>query len=203
MQHAPPPCKRFVRGEDHRPLLAMSIVHDVEEHVGSIGAVREIADLVDDQYEWMYITGEDFSQPTGAECRGEVVDQFRGGDEERVEAILDGPVGHGNGEMRLPASRFSAEDHATALGHEIWGECRAEERESDGRLHREIEIVDRFKEGEMGPTHHAGDARLLPLRDLFGNEEGEEIAVAPLLPFGALDQVAPRAARIGQVQALE
>jgi hypothetical protein len=33
--------------------------------------------------------------------------------------------------------------------------------------------------------------------------EYAEIAVAPLLPFGALDQVAPRAARIGQVQALE
>jgi hypothetical protein len=48
VQHTPPPGERCVRGDDHRPLPAMSIVDDVEEHVGGIGAVREIADLVDD-----------------------------------------------------------------------------------------------------------------------------------------------------------
>jgi hypothetical protein len=69
VQHASPPCERFVRREDHRPLLAMSIVHHVEEHVGGIGAVREIADLIDHQYGRMDIARERLGQPTGAKRR--------------------------------------------------------------------------------------------------------------------------------------
>ncbi len=47
MQHASPLVQRFIRGEDHRPFLAMAIVDDVKEHVGSVGTAREISDLID------------------------------------------------------------------------------------------------------------------------------------------------------------
>ena len=48
MQHAAPSRERLVRGEDHRPLLPVTIVHDVEEHVGGIRSVREISHFVAD-----------------------------------------------------------------------------------------------------------------------------------------------------------
>jgi hypothetical protein len=46
MQHAPPLVQRFIRGEDHRALLPMPIVDDVKEHIGGVGAAREVADFV-------------------------------------------------------------------------------------------------------------------------------------------------------------
>ena len=50
---------------------------------------------------------------------------------------------------------------------------------------------------------HPGNPRLLTLGDFFGDEEREEVAIAPFLPLRALDQLAPRAAGIREVQALE
>src|SRR3989442_11935663 len=46
MQHASPLVQRFIRGEDHRPLLAMPIVDDVKEHVGRVRTAREVPDFV-------------------------------------------------------------------------------------------------------------------------------------------------------------
>lgn len=43
-----PPLKRSVGGEDHRPLAPVPLVDDMEEHVGRIGPVGEVADLIDD-----------------------------------------------------------------------------------------------------------------------------------------------------------
>jgi hypothetical protein len=42
----------------------------------------------------------------------------------------------------------------------------------------------------VGPAHHAGDACLLPVRDFFKTQQGEEIAVAPFVALCALDEVA-------------
>ena len=41
VQDAPPALQRLVRRKDHRPVAAMPLVDDVEEHVGDIGAVCE------------------------------------------------------------------------------------------------------------------------------------------------------------------
>ena len=41
---------RLVGGEDHRALAQVAVVDDVEEHVGGVGAVGEVADLVDDEH---------------------------------------------------------------------------------------------------------------------------------------------------------
>ena len=48
VQHVAPRGERFVGGEDHRALLPMAIVDDMEEHVRSIGPVREVPHFVDD-----------------------------------------------------------------------------------------------------------------------------------------------------------
>src|SRR2546428_12964591 len=129
----------------------------------------------------MPVAGERLGEPTGAKRRREVVDEFRRGHTHRIETVLNRAVRDGHREVRFPTPGFSAKDQAAALSHEIGRECRAEERQTDGRLHGEIEIIDRLEEGEVGTTHHAGLERLLPLRDLPGDWERVEIAVIPLL----------------------
>lgn len=46
MKNAAPGLRRLVRGEDHRALLEVARVDDVEEHVRGVGPVGEVADLV-------------------------------------------------------------------------------------------------------------------------------------------------------------
>ena len=55
----------------------------------------------------------------------------------------------------------------------------------------------------MRPSREAREPRLLPMRDLFGDQQREEVAIGPGLALGALHEIAPHAARIGEVQALE
>lgn len=47
VQHATPGRERFVGGEDHRRLLPMTVIDDVEDHVRGIRPVREVADFVE------------------------------------------------------------------------------------------------------------------------------------------------------------
>ena len=79
----------------------------------------------------------------------------------------------------------------------------AEHVQAHGRLIREIEIIDRLEKRKVGPSRQSGEPRLLPMGDLFGHEQREEIAIGPGLPLGAVDEIAPDAARIGEVQPLE
>jgi hypothetical protein len=57
VEHAAPRRECEVRREDHSALLSMPIVDDVEEHIGGVSAVREIADLVDDEYAGVNVRG--------------------------------------------------------------------------------------------------------------------------------------------------
>jgi hypothetical protein len=47
VQHAAPRIEGFVGRENHRPPFPMAVIDHVEEHVGRIGPVGEIADFVD------------------------------------------------------------------------------------------------------------------------------------------------------------
>ena len=76
MQHVSPGRERFVRGEEHGPLPAMAVVDDVEEHVGGIGAVGQVADFVDHEHVRLRVRGERVREPTGAKRGGEIVDDF-------------------------------------------------------------------------------------------------------------------------------
>ena len=60
-----------------------------------------------------------------------------------------------------------------------------------------------FRKGKLRAARQPAEARLLAMRDLLGDEQREEVMVGPLLLLGAHDEVAPDAARIGEVQALE
>jgi len=53
------------------------------------------------------------------------------------------------------------------------------------------------------PSRQARESRLLPMRDLFGDQQCEKVAIGPGLALRALHKVAPDAPRIGEMQALE
>jgi len=65
VEHAAPGGQRLVGGEDHRPPMQMAVVDDLEEDVGGIGAVAEVADLVDHQHVGVGVS----RAARGAACR--------------------------------------------------------------------------------------------------------------------------------------
>ncbi len=89
MQYASPLVERFVGGEDHRALLPMAIVDDMEEHVCSIGPVGEVPHFVDHNDRGMDISGERVGELPTTKCGRKVVDEFSGGDKQRVKSILN------------------------------------------------------------------------------------------------------------------
>ena len=96
----------------------MTVVDDVEEHVRRVGAVGEVAHLVDHQDVGMGEARERLGQTPLAEGRRELVDELCGGDEERLEPVLDRPVGDGD---RKDASIF------VKSGSEgVWGRASQE-----------------------------------------------------------------------------
>jgi len=50
VQHLAPRAERLVGGEDHGPLLQVAMVHHMEEHIGGIGPIGQVADLIDKCY---------------------------------------------------------------------------------------------------------------------------------------------------------
>lgn len=73
----------------------MPLDHDVEEHVGRVGAVAEIANSIDDEDAGMRVRRQGIRELGGAKGRGEVVNQGRGGREEGVEAVLNRSIRRG------------------------------------------------------------------------------------------------------------
>ncbi len=89
VEHLPPFVQRFVGGEDHGPLPQVSVVHHMEKDVGSVLAVGQVADLVDDQHVGVGVGGQRLLQLSLRAGVGEILDQFRRGGEESLEAVLD------------------------------------------------------------------------------------------------------------------
>lgn len=203
MEHLAPPRDGFVGGEDHGALPPVPIVDDVKEHVRRIRAIGKIADFVDDEHRGLRIRRERVAEVARPKTRREVIDQFGRGDEAGIEAMLNRAVGDGHGEVGLPAPGLPAEDQGAALGDEVRRERRAQEREADRGLVGEVEIVDRLEKGKAGALGEAAQARLVPLGDFFGDEDGEEVLITPLLLLRAPEEIPPDAARIGEVEALE
>ena len=97
-------------------------VDDVEEHVRGVVAVREVADLIDDEHVQVSVLGDGFAETAMPASHRELLDERRGGDEERVEAVLGRPVGDRYRQVRLPPARLAGEDERASLRDEVGGE---------------------------------------------------------------------------------
>jgi hypothetical protein len=193
----------LVGGEDHRAFSTMAIVDHVEEHVGGVGPVGEIADFVDDEQRRVSVCNEGVSKTSLAKGRRELVDELGSSDEERIESVLDGAVSDGDGEMGFPAAGFSHEDETSSLGEEVGGKSRAEEGQAYGRLQCEVEVVDGLEERKAGASREATESGLLTLGDLLGDQKREEIPIGPLLVLSSLHELSPDPSGIGEMEPLQ
>jgi hypothetical protein len=203
VKHGPPTLWMLVRGEDHRTSSDVAIVDDVVEDVGGVVAVGEVANLVDDEDVRAHVEGEGIAQFTFAGRGRETVDELSGGGEEHFEAVLKRSVGNGDGKVSLSTSRLALEDHRTAFGDKVGREQGSDRGEPQCRLVREVELLDGAQEGERRSAHGATEPRLFAMRDFFGKNRVEEVLIGPVFLLGALDEFAPDAASVGQMQALE
>src|SRR2546421_1866320 len=76
----------------------------MEEHVGSIWPVGQIADFVDHQHVRVRVGCQRLLEMSPLAGVGEILDQFRRGGEERLEAVLDGAVPDGHRQMSLSSA---------------------------------------------------------------------------------------------------
>ncbi len=203
VQDGPPALRVLVGGEDHGAAADVSVVDDVVEHVGGIVAVAKVTDLVDHQDVRLDVAPERVAHGAVTTGGGQVVDELRRGREERIEAVLHRAVRDGDGEVRLAAARLALEDDRMTFGDEVRGEQRADGREAQARLVGEVELLDGAQEGKAGGADGASEPRAAAMRDLLREEREEQRVVRPVFLLGALDEVAPGAARVGEVQALE
>ena len=77
----------LIGGEDHRPFLQVPIVDHMEEHVGSVRTVGQISDLIDHQNMRVGIGRERLLEVSSLASIGEILDEFRFGGEESLEAV--------------------------------------------------------------------------------------------------------------------
>src|SRR3954469_5909182 len=85
VEHGSPGIGVLVAGEDHRAPAAVAVVDDVVQHVGGIGSVSEIADLVNHKDVGRDVARKSLGETALTKRRRKIIDELGGGDEERVE----------------------------------------------------------------------------------------------------------------------
>ena len=193
---------RLVGGEDHRPFAQMPIIDHVVEHVGGLRAVREIAHLVNHQDMRVRVAIERLVQAALPTRIGQILDQLGGGGEERVEAVLDRAVRDGDRQVRLPAAGFAVQNQRAAVGHEIGREIRAQQRQAQLGLQREVEILDRLEVGKVRAACESLQAGLRAVRDFLRDQEREKISIGPLFRLGAGDRLGMDVAHVREMEPL-
>ncbi len=176
-----PGVDRLIRRENHGSAFEVALVDDLEEHVGRIRWMDEVADLVDH---------EDRDRDQGMECFGEasvtagdreLVDEFVGGRKVGLEAVLDRTVGDRNRQRRLPRARRAGEDHSATLADELRTQVASQEPLLDGFLEGPVELFNRLEERKLRATDGALNPGLRPVGDLLGDEEREVVAEGELI----------------------
>ncbi len=112
VEHAAPLDRRFDGREEYgamaamaamsamSAMAAMSVVDDVEQNVGSAGAVSEIADFIDDDV-GPSVRRERLSELADTEGGGAVVNEFRRSHQALGEAVLNGAIPDRAGQIDL------------------------------------------------------------------------------------------------------
>jgi hypothetical protein len=200
VQDPAPGMQRLVGREDHGAVMEVALVDDVEEHVRRVGAVAQVPDLVDHEDVGMRVGRQDVAEPALAGGGGQLVDEGGRRGEAGLEAVLDGAVGDGDGQVRLAGATGPAGDQAKALGDELGPEDAAEQSQADAGLEGEVELLDGLQEGEAGAPHAALDPGLGAVGDLFGHEAGQELAVGQPVLLGPLCQFRIEPAHCRQVE---
>src|SRR5262249_7470166 len=175
----------------------------MEEHVGGVWPVGQVTDLIDHQYMGVRVGYQRLLKVSPLAGIGEIFDEFRGGGEQRLKAVLNSAVGDGHRQMGLPSAGLAVQDQRPALGDEVDPEIGADQRFPKSGLQREVELVDGLEEGEVRVSGTALDAGLLPSRYFFGQQQSEEIPIRPAFLLGPARDLFVDPAHVRQVQTPE
>ena len=104
----------------------MPIVHYMEEHVGGVRPVGQISDLIDGEDVRVRVGCQRFLEISTLAGVREVLDEFRRGGEESLEAVLDGAIPDGHRQMSLPSAGLTVQNQRPPLGDEIQPEVGAD-----------------------------------------------------------------------------
>jgi hypothetical protein len=91
----------------------------MEEHIGSVRPVGQIANLIDDEDVRVRVGCQRFLEASTIAGVREVLDEFCRGGEKSLEAVLDGAVANGHRQMGLPSAGLSVQDQRPPLGDEV------------------------------------------------------------------------------------
>ena len=140
----------------------------MEEHVGGVRPVGQISDLINDEDVKVRVGCQRLLEISTLAGVGEVLDEFRRGGEESLEAVLDGAVPDGHCQMGLPSASLTVQDQRPPLGDEVQPEVGADHGFPECRLQREVELVDGLEEREVCAPRTTLQSRLFPSRHFFG-----------------------------------
>jgi ATP-dependent Clp protease ATP-binding subunit ClpC len=76
-----------------------------------------------------------------------MLDEFGGRSAKSLEAILDGAIANGHGEMSFAAALLAVEDQGAALGDKVRSQIGTEQRLPQSRLQSEIELI--IEDGQL------------------------------------------------------
>ena len=142
MEDPAPGTERLVGREQRGAVMQVALIDDVEEEVGGIGPIAEIPDLIDDEDVGMRVRRQGMAEAALARRDGELVDEGRRRGEARLESVLDGAIGDGDGEVCLAGAGWAAGDEAEALRDQFGAEEAAERRQAEAGLKGEVELAD-------------------------------------------------------------
>ena len=133
VQHLPPLAKRLIGGEDHRSFSQMPIVYHMKQNIGGIRTVGQVTHFVHDQNVRPGVGEQGFLQASLLTSIGKVFHEFRGRRAKGLEAVLDGAIADGYGQMGFPAAGLAVENQGAPFGDEIRSQVGTEQGLTQGR----------------------------------------------------------------------
>src|SRR5215469_5097342 len=179
------------------------MVDDMEQDIGGVLTVSQVADLINDQDMRASVSEQGLLQLSFSAGIRKILDEFRGGGAERVEAILDGTIADGDGQVRFSSARLAVQNQRAPLSNEVWSQVGTEQGLTECGLQTEVELVNGLEEGKVSAARTALQAGLLAVRHFFGQQKSQKVAIAPAFFFSSIRHLLVDTPGVRQVQPAE
>ena len=177
-----------VRGHEHGAVL-VAAADDLEEEVGGVGIVGEVANLVDGEQGGACIVAEAALEGAGGLLAIEIEQQVRGGDEARAVAGQDDLMDDVLGEHGLAEALGADQEDVLDAVEEVEGEDAVERGAVERGRPVPVPVGDRFEAAEAGGGEPAFDTAAPALLELGGDDVLEEHGGTPAVAGGAGEDI--------------
>ena len=197
-----PVLERQVRRHEQGAVF-IAAADDLEEEVGGVGIVGEVANLVDGEEGGPRAVAEAPLKGAGGLLAIEIEQQVRGRDEARAVAGQDDLMDDVLGEHRFAEALGADQEDILGAGKEVEGEDAVEGGAVERGRPVPVPVGDGFEAAEAGGGEPAFDTAALPLLEFGSDEVLEEDGGAPAVAGGAGKDVVEVVGRPQQPEASE